>query len=444
MRNVGFRRWLVLAGLLGLAGCSDQIQPGAGPADPGQALPGESKSIPKPHFSTVYNSAPVLALCGAEDRYTLLAGKFIQGARRIQGTIRVGNDAANLYVTYASEGDEWYLTDTRVAVGRSLSSIPVDAEGKVDPWNFPYTATHDPSVQAYTYSIPLSSINARAGDKLVVAAWAGSVHPVAPADWEGPWEWVTGWGLGDLSAATVANLSTYTVASCPNQPPPPPRTTGAITITFDDGWLTTYQNAYPVMKEFGLKANMALYTDAISQNWDYFMTPAMVRELYTNEGWTVVSHTLTHPRLDTLSATELDRQLRESQIWIQQQGYTRGAHIFVVPFHSWGAREQAAVKKYYRASRGYSANQFQPERMVDYPVTDPYNITAFEPEFAPYTTVQGRAATRGYLDRAVQDGKVIDIFFHQIPTENIPAFREMVKILAEYKPYIKTYDQIVP
>jgi peptidoglycan/xylan/chitin deacetylase (PgdA/CDA1 family) len=390
-----------------------------------------------PVFSTVYNSAPSLAMCGPEAKYTIWAGKYTQGS------VRVGNDATNLYVTYASDG-EWFLTDTRVAVAKSLNKIPVDRRGMIDPWNFPYNGVHVPSARAYTYAIPLAKVGAVAGEKLVVAAWAGSVHPVVKSNWSGAWEWITGWGLGNVSGTTLANLSNYTVAACPNAPPPPPPSTGAITITFDDGWLTTYQNAYPVLKEFGLKANMALYTDAIRESWDYFMTPAMVRELYDKEGWSVVSHTLTHPRLDTLSDAELDRQLRESQLWIHQQGYTRGEHILVIPFHSWGAREQAAVKKYYRATRGFSANQFQPNRMVKYPVTDPYNITGFEPEFAPFTTPEGRAATRQYLERAKNEGEVIDIFFHQIKPAELPAFREMVKILAEYKPYIKTYDQIVP
>ena len=54
------------------------------------------------------------------------------------------------------------------------------------------------------------------------------------------------------------------------------------------------------------------------------------------------------------------------------------------------------------------------------------------------------AYTKQFLDRAVEEGEYIDILFHKIPPENLPAFREMVAILAQYRPYIKTYDEIIP
>src|SRR3712207_6908559 len=57
-------------------------------------------------------------------------------------------------------------------------SIPTDSRRRIDPWRFPYSGTHKPVVQAYTFTIPLADVSARAGDRLVVAAWAGVVHPV--------------------------------------------------------------------------------------------------------------------------------------------------------------------------------------------------------------------------------------------------------------------------
>jgi peptidoglycan/xylan/chitin deacetylase (PgdA/CDA1 family) len=296
-------------------------------------------------------------------------------------------------------------------------------------------------VQAYTFSIPLADVGARPGDKLVVAAWAGVVHPVTKGKWEGAWEWVTGWGLGNISGTNIGNLSNYTVATCPNLPPPPPVATGAISITFDDGWEDHYLRAFPVLKEFGLRANAAINPITVDEKWKLYMTLSEVRELH-GAGWAIVSHSMTHPYLTGVSVDSLDWQLKASQDWIVRNGF-RTPKVFVVPFHNWGERERAVVRKYYAGARGANATQWQPPRMQKMPIADPYGLTAFEPEFAPYTTAEGRAYTKQFLDRAVAEGEYIDILFHRIPPENMAAFREMISILAQYKPYIKTYDEII-
>ena len=432
MYNVRYRRFAIVAALLGLGACEDEI---ASPPEPNEELVTDTRSVGAPSMSTVYNSAPSMAFCGPEVKYTLFTGRYTPG------TVRVGNDATSLYVTYATTG-EWFLSDTRVAVARTLAKIPLDSKRRIDPWSFPYSATHKPVVQAFTYTIPLADIGVRSGDKVVVAAWAGSVHPVVQGKWEGRWEWITGWGLGNISGTNLSNLSNYTVAVCANAPPPPPVSTGAISITFDDGWAETYTRAFPLLKEAGLRANAAIWPVAIDGRYGGFMRIDHVRALH-DAGWTIVSHSMTHPHLTTVSDDSLEWQLRESKAWIERNGF-RTPKFFVVPFHNWGERERTAIKRHYSGARGTSANQWEPPRMVKMPITDPYKLTAFEPEFAPYTTAEGRALTKQYLDRAVANGEYIDILFHRIPEANMPAFREMVNLLAQYKPYIKTYDQLVP
>jgi hypothetical protein len=61
---------------------------------------------------------------------------------------------------------------------------------------------------------------------------------------------------------------------------------GAITITFDDGWLTTYTQAWPVLQEFNLVGNVGVYTEAVG--WSGYMSESQLQELY-DAGWTTSS-----------------------------------------------------------------------------------------------------------------------------------------------------------
>src|SRR5205085_484294 len=148
--------------------------------------------------------------------------------------------------------------------------------------------------------------------KIVIAAWAGVVHPKNAGDYEGPWVWTTLWGIGNISGKKYDTIHNYTVQACANQPPPPPPPPvptggGVITITFDDGFNTTYQNVNPVLRDLGLRGSVAVNPTPIDEGWGDYMTLAQVKELHA-AGWSVVSHSMTHRDLTTLSAAELDKE----------------------------------------------------------------------------------------------------------------------------------------
>ena len=71
------------------------------------------------------------------------------------------------------------------------------------------------------------------------------------------------------------------------------------------------------------------------------LTPAMLDELH-GAGWSIVSHTLAHDSLPSLTPAELDHDLRTSQQWIIDRGYL-GWNVFVAPYHAYGPAERAAV-----------------------------------------------------------------------------------------------------
>jgi hypothetical protein len=406
------------------------------PPASGELPAAEVRRIPAPTLSSLRSTAPTVATCAPAVSYPIT-----DGSRDPIGTVSVANDAQTLYVTYSITAQHWWMSDSRLAVARNAADIPKDDDGQPAPWSFPYAGEHEPPITSYTYSIPLSSVGAQAGTKLVVAAMAGVVHPVNEANYEGDWEWMVMWGVSG-SAGSFQTMQEYTVAQCAGEPPPPPVTgSGAmITITFDDGWKTTITNAYPVLRDLGLKGNVAVNPQPIDEEWSSYMRLADLNTLKA-AGWSIVSHSVTHADLTTLSAAALDKELKDSQDWVQAKGFGP-TNVFIVPFHSWGSRERTAIAKYYKFARGYTVDQFWPERYVKTPITTPLDLTAFEPEYAPFTTTTGRATTMAKVKRAVDDGAFLDLMFHRITTAQLPAFQQLMNEVAGYKAHIRTWAEV--
>jgi peptidoglycan/xylan/chitin deacetylase (PgdA/CDA1 family) len=99
----------------------------------------------------------------------------------------------------------------------------------------------------------------------------------------------------------------------------------AVVITIDDGWRSTYDIAYPILKHYGYPATLFVYTDLIMGGaktlaWD------LVRELSLN-GIDIQCHTKTHSDLTRKATQEsmrdylegVKRELTESAAVIQNK-----------------------------------------------------------------------------------------------------------------------------
>jgi peptidoglycan/xylan/chitin deacetylase (PgdA/CDA1 family) len=87
-----------------------------------------------------------------------------------------------------------------------------------------------------------------------------------------------------------------------------------VIITFDDGHLSTYTLAYPILKEAGFPAEIFVVTGFIGKNnymsWDH------LREL-DREGFSIQSHTSFHPFLTDLTYPEIWEELKNPKIQIE-------------------------------------------------------------------------------------------------------------------------------
>jgi peptidoglycan/xylan/chitin deacetylase (PgdA/CDA1 family) len=89
-----------------------------------------------------------------------------------------------------------------------------------------------------------------------------------------------------------------------------------IVLTFDDGYLDNYTNAFPVLKSFGFAGTFFIITDFAGKG--EHMTWDQAVEM-TAWGMDLESHTLDHPDLAVLPASRLSRQLSESRAIMEQK-----------------------------------------------------------------------------------------------------------------------------
>ncbi len=83
-----------------------------------------------------------------------------------------------------------------------------------------------------------------------------------------------------------------------------------VIITFDDGHITNYTQALPVLKQFGIRGYFFITTDWINQK--YYMNEDMLKELH-NCGMVIGSHGLSHKFLSDLTEKEIDYELKASK-----------------------------------------------------------------------------------------------------------------------------------
>ncbi len=81
-------------------------------------------------------------------------------------------------------------------------------------------------------------------------------------------------------------------------------------ITFDDGYIDNYTDAFPVIKKLGIQAYFFLLVERISS--DGYMNWEQVKEL-RDSGMIIGSHGMTHKILTGLNENELDYELRDSK-----------------------------------------------------------------------------------------------------------------------------------
>ncbi len=89
----------------------------------------------------------------------------------------------------------------------------------------------------------------------------------------------------------------------------------SVLITLDDGYEDNYTSAYPVLREYGMKATIFMIVNAIGTN--NYLKKQQLLEM-DQHGIAVESHTMTHPDLTKLTPLEQKEEMAQSKDFFEK------------------------------------------------------------------------------------------------------------------------------
>lgn len=145
---------------------------------------------------------------------------------------------------------------------------------------------------------------------------------VTPADFATQMEWLVQNGYHTVFPSQLAAALTQG-APLPTKP---------IVLTFDDGYRDFYDQAWPVLKRYGLKSSNAVITNDVEKGDrgdQIYMNWAMIRELDRSGIVEIASHTQSHPDLTRIPAAQQWAELSQSKDLIEQHlGHPCAAFVY--------------------------------------------------------------------------------------------------------------------
>ena len=218
--------------------------------------------------------------------------------------------------------------------------------------------------------------------------------------------------------------------------------TGKVMLRFDDSYhRDTVTIAKPYMDKYGFGGVHACIINQIGGSGALTLPDL---KMLQDSGWDIVSHTLSHPYLTQISLDKAEKELFESQRWLLNNGFIKGARFFVPPYHDYNIDVLELIKKYYVLSSGVRDGGAEGFAIKEHP----YLLRAESLSSPPWnwTTI------KGLIDRAKENNQLLTLLIHRVDesvfstlvdylyTEGIEVltFSDLVDNLASYKNRLKS------
>lgn len=171
---------------------------------------------------------------------------------------------------------------------------------------------------------------------------------------------------------TMSQLKAYIL----NNSPIPEK---SILITFDDGYMDNYYNAFPILKEFNMVATIFCITSELDGS--YYLSKEAIKEMSTY-GIDIQSHTVNHPHLNKMTYDKQLLELTESKKTLEA---ITGKEIdsIAYPFGDFNSDSVKAAKEAgytlgFTTKRGLSDRSDNPLTLDRIYISSKYDMTTFK------------------------------------------------------------------
>lgn len=120
-----------------------------------------------------------------------------------------------------------------------------------------------------------------------------------------------------------------------------------VLITFDDGYLSNFIYAYPIIKRLNLKINIFINTKMIEDKDPNFMSVNMLKEMYSSGLVEFGSHTHSHIEAKNVTEDELIKEIKDCNKRIKKWlGYN--TEDFCYPYGFYSQKTNGLLANYYK------------------------------------------------------------------------------------------------
>lgn len=117
--------------------------------------------------------------------------------------------------------------------------------------------------------------------------------------------------LKDNGYVTLSPEEAYLVLTTGTKP-----SEKCVLITFDDGYTDNYTKAFPILKQYGMKATIFMIEQSIGR--PHHLTDAQMDDMIAH-GISIESHTIHHVELNRLSKKQQEEELKGSKTFFDQR-----------------------------------------------------------------------------------------------------------------------------
>ncbi len=283
------------------------------------AQPTGSNLVPNPSVETASGSLPA--------NWQTNKSKTNTTTFAYQNSGHSGSRSLNITMSAYTNGDAYWSYPTQPVTGGALYEFSDYYQSNVDTYIYAEVTMKDGSQQWLNIGTAWHSTGWNHFDQqFTVPAGAASImvyHSMA--------------GVGYL------NTDDYKLVKYE----PIGFTRGMVSLTFDDSLRSVYLNGLPLLQKYNFLSTQYMLSGYTTD--PNYMTPAMMKA-FADTGHEIGSHTVTHSSLITLTATQLQQELSQSQSDLTTITGQKPTD-FATPHGEYNAESIAAIKQYYRSHR---------------------------------------------------------------------------------------------